>query len=69
MQNSRAHAAACLNQLASAIAELGRALARDAQQHPGVYISELKNAKSRIVDAHGEICNAKACAEHDLEDK
>jgi chaperonin GroEL (HSP60 family) len=69
MQNSRDHAAACLNQLASAIAELGRALARNAQEHSGVYLSELKNAKSRIVDAHEAICIAKSLAEDALEKK
>jgi chaperonin GroEL (HSP60 family) len=68
MQSSRDHAATCVNQLAAAIAELGRALARNAHEHPGVYLSELKNAKNRIVDAHEAICIAKSVAEQAVDD-
>lgn len=69
MQASREHVADCLNQLSQAVAELGRALAQDADKYPRVYMVGLENAKRRITDAHEAIMHANLAANEALAEK
>ena len=59
MQDSREHAATCLNRLSATVAELGRALVRDTQAYPRVYMVELENATSHIAAAQEALLSAK----------
>ena len=67
MQESRQHAQTCLDRLSAAIAEIGRALLRDPQEHPLVYIAELNNVTRHIAEAQEHILGARVEAKRFLD--
>jgi hypothetical protein len=63
MDDSRSHAAGCIEELSSAIKEIAGALLHDAQAHPHIYMARLENAARRIAEAQESILGARAEAQ------
>jgi hypothetical protein len=69
MQDSREHAAVCLDRLAAAVSEMGNALACNATEHPQAYLARLENVARRIAEAQASSLSARVEATRILKSK